>query len=57
MTRFKAGLHRHRYSYRRGDQGIPRTRRAVLRLAQPVPPASVFDLTLQGEINKELGIK
>jgi len=23
----------------------------------PVPPASVFDLTLQGEINKKLGIK
>jgi ABC-type nitrate/sulfonate/bicarbonate transport system substrate-binding protein len=29
----------------------------IIGLAQPVPPASVFDFTLQREINKELGIK
>jgi NitT/TauT family transport system substrate-binding protein len=29
----------------------------ILGLAQPVPAASVFDFTLQREINKELGIK
>jgi len=29
----------------------------ILGLAQPVSPSSVFDFTLQREINKELGIK
>jgi ABC-type nitrate/sulfonate/bicarbonate transport system substrate-binding protein len=29
----------------------------IIGLPQPVPPASVFDFTLQREINKELGVK
>jgi ABC-type nitrate/sulfonate/bicarbonate transport system substrate-binding protein len=29
----------------------------ILKLAQPVPPGSVFDFTIQREVNKELGIR
>ena len=29
----------------------------ILKLPQPVAPASVFDFTIQGEVDKELGIK
>jgi ABC-type nitrate/sulfonate/bicarbonate transport system substrate-binding protein len=29
----------------------------VLKLAQPVAPASVFDFTIQREVNKELGVR
>ena len=29
----------------------------ILKLAQAVPPASVFDFTIQREVNKELGIR
>jgi hypothetical protein len=29
----------------------------ILKLPQPVAPASVFDFTLQREVNKELGIR
>jgi hypothetical protein len=29
----------------------------ILKLAQPVPPGSVFDFMIQREVNKELGIR
>jgi hypothetical protein len=28
----------------------------ILKLSQPVDPSSVFDFTIQREVNKELGI-
>ena len=29
----------------------------ILKLSQPVAPSSVFDFTIQREVNRELGIK
>ena len=29
----------------------------ILKLSQPVAPSSVFDFTIQREVNKEMGIR
>jgi hypothetical protein len=50
-------VYRHGHPDRERGQGIPRARPQILGLPRPVPPSSVFDFSLQREVNKELGLQ